>query len=225
MPVARGGIDVASAIQTPPAQLPISIAQIAIGMPALRSPGNMSAPNETMLAIRTTDATNPAVASLTPSRLAASVRDRGLGNVPPRFGPRGGESCARTASVCSFMTNLSMHRHQRSALRRLGVDRRVRQQFHMHLVSCYRSNAHAGQTIRRGRAASPHRRLRFPRFLSRRCPADTGRFDGRGVARGLGKRMCVAQQALTIARRQQAKSWELRAAMSLVGSGSSRQAR
>ena len=34
--------------------------------------------------------------------------------------------------------------------------------------------------------------------------------------------MCVAQQALTVVRRQQAKSWELRAAMSLGRPGSSR---
>ena len=65
MPVASGGRDVDSAIHTPPMQLPISIAQIAVEMPALRSPGNMSAPNETMLAIRTTDATRPAIMSLT----------------------------------------------------------------------------------------------------------------------------------------------------------------
>ena len=64
MPVESGGNDVVRAIHTPPMQAPTSIAQIAIGVPALSWPGNMRAPNETTLAMRTIEATKPATASL-----------------------------------------------------------------------------------------------------------------------------------------------------------------
>lgn len=69
IPVASGGREVASAIQTPPIALPISIAQITVAMPAERSPGNMSPPNEMMLAMRTTAASTPAITSLKISEL------------------------------------------------------------------------------------------------------------------------------------------------------------
>ena len=84
MPVAIGGSDVFSAIHTPPMELPISIAQMAVDMPAWRSPGNMRAPNETMLAISTTAATRPAIASLTPSRPAAATRCHAAVSALPR---------------------------------------------------------------------------------------------------------------------------------------------
>jgi hypothetical protein len=74
MPVAIGGIDVRSAIHTPPTEPPISIAQMAVDMPAWSSPGNRRAPNETMLAISTTAPTRPATVSRRPSRLAAAAR-------------------------------------------------------------------------------------------------------------------------------------------------------
>src|SRR5215471_3937936 len=61
MPVVIGGREVATAIHKPPTQPPISIAQIATGIPAFKSPGNMSAPNEMMLPISTTEATSPAI--------------------------------------------------------------------------------------------------------------------------------------------------------------------
>ncbi|HET8586118.1 MAG TPA: hypothetical protein VFM89_10270 [Casimicrobiaceae bacterium] len=64
MPIVRGGSDVRSAIPTPPTQLPINIAQIAIGIPSPSAPGNISAPNETILAMSTIDATTPAIESL-----------------------------------------------------------------------------------------------------------------------------------------------------------------
>src|SRR5262245_10005356 len=64
MPVASGGIVVVQAIQSPPMLLPISMAQIAVGMPALSSLGNMRAANETMFAIRRNEATRPAIAAL-----------------------------------------------------------------------------------------------------------------------------------------------------------------
>jgi hypothetical protein len=75
MPVASGGREVDSAIQTPQIQLPISIDQTAIEAPAFNSPGNISAPKETIFAIRTTAATVPATASLKPSRPIAIQRD------------------------------------------------------------------------------------------------------------------------------------------------------
>ena len=64
MPVATGGMDVVRAIHMPPIQLPINMAQIAVGIPALRSPANISAANETMLAVTRIDARKPATASL-----------------------------------------------------------------------------------------------------------------------------------------------------------------
>jgi hypothetical protein len=73
MPLASGGIEVAQAIHTPPMQLPTSIAQIAIGIPALSWPGNISAANDTMLATSTMDATTPATASRKPWR-ASTLR-------------------------------------------------------------------------------------------------------------------------------------------------------
>lgn len=76
MPVASGGNDVVSAIQRPPMQLPISIAQIPMGMPPLNSPGNISAANETMLAISTTEATRPAMEFPNAVRPTAMVRDQ-----------------------------------------------------------------------------------------------------------------------------------------------------
>jgi hypothetical protein len=79
MPVASGGSEVVSAIQAPQTQAPINIDQIAIGIPALRSPGNISAPNETMLAISTIAATSPASASLPASRPMAIARDHDVG--------------------------------------------------------------------------------------------------------------------------------------------------
>ena len=76
MPTASGGSDVLAAIHTPAMQLPISIAQIAVGMPAARSPGNISAPNETMLPISTTAAIRPAIVSLRRLRAAPAHRGR-----------------------------------------------------------------------------------------------------------------------------------------------------
>src|SRR5258708_40308227 len=64
MPVASGGNEVANDMKTPPRQLPINIDQIAVGIPELNSPGNISAPNEMMLAIKIIEATKPAVTSL-----------------------------------------------------------------------------------------------------------------------------------------------------------------
>src|SRR3984957_5149214 len=74
--VANGGRDVAVAIHMPPTALPISIAQIARGMPAFNWPGNISAPNETILAIKTIDAIRPAMESCTALRpIAPSPED------------------------------------------------------------------------------------------------------------------------------------------------------
>jgi hypothetical protein len=64
MPVDIGGIDVMSEMHMPPMLLPISIAQIATGTPGLKSPGNISALKDTMLAIRMTDAIRPAIVSV-----------------------------------------------------------------------------------------------------------------------------------------------------------------
>src|SRR5580704_4621826 len=75
IPTDSGGRDVASAIHMPPTQLPISIAQIAIGIPPFSSPGNISAPNETILAIRTTEAMTPAMESETALRVTAPNPD------------------------------------------------------------------------------------------------------------------------------------------------------
>src|ERR1700742_1166508 len=75
MPIDSGGKDVISAMQMPPAALPISIAQMATGMPALSWPGNIRAPNETMLAISTIEAMTPAVASETALREIVLKRD------------------------------------------------------------------------------------------------------------------------------------------------------
>jgi hypothetical protein len=98
MPTASGGSDVVNAIHTPAMQLPTSIAQIAIGMPELKAPGNMSAPNETILAIRTTDAKRPAIVPMTPSRPTASKRDQAsfLSDA------RDSRSCAQPSQAMTF---------------------------------------------------------------------------------------------------------------------------
>src|SRR5690348_4189679 len=68
IPVASGVREVVNAINIPQMQAPISIDQIATGIPALKSPGNIRALNETMLAISTTADTSPASPSLLASR-------------------------------------------------------------------------------------------------------------------------------------------------------------
>jgi hypothetical protein len=82
--VASGGIDVAHAIQHPPTQLPISIAQIAIGMPTASSPGNMRAAKEKILAINTTDATRAARKSLPKTGTSLTKSRRAFINRPYR---------------------------------------------------------------------------------------------------------------------------------------------
>src|SRR5262249_54292571 len=84
MPVASGGREVDNAIHTPQTQPPISIDQIATGIPALKSPGNIRAPNETTLPISTTDAATPAITSLRTSRPTAINRARALAGAPSR---------------------------------------------------------------------------------------------------------------------------------------------
>src|ERR1700733_70934 len=74
MPVVSGGSEVVIAIQAPLRHAPISIDQIATGMPALKSPWNMSAPNDTILAINTTADTKPATESWATSRASANIR-------------------------------------------------------------------------------------------------------------------------------------------------------
>lgn len=81
MPIVRGGSDVRSAIPTPPTQLPINIAQIAIGIPSPSAPGNISAPNETILAMSTIDATTPAIESLNASRPMVHILSRTGGTI------------------------------------------------------------------------------------------------------------------------------------------------
>jgi hypothetical protein len=76
MPVAKGGTDVVSAIHMPPIQLPINMAQMAVGIPTLKSPANISAANEMRLAVTRIDARKPATASLTQFREVKKSRYR-----------------------------------------------------------------------------------------------------------------------------------------------------
>jgi hypothetical protein len=101
IPVASGGSEVVHAIHAPATQPPISIDQIATGIPALNSPGNMSAPNETMFATSTIDATSPASASLAASRPTAFNRDHAISAPPIRCSaPRISSLLARCRLLC-----------------------------------------------------------------------------------------------------------------------------
>ena len=85
-----------------------------------------------------------------------------------------------------------VHLHQKGALRRQGVDR-LCWQFHMHLASCYRVECSRRQNPTPGQSGKSSGRAQVSlRFLSGGCPTDRGWSDGRGVAGGLGQRMCVA---------------------------------
>src|SRR5581483_7297554 len=102
IPVGSGGSDVVSAIHMPPTQLPISIAQIATGMPLLSSPGNIRAPNETMLAIRIIEV-------MTPATVSENTRWE---RVPKReaVGTAGAAVFATAAMDCGVPTGFSMEK-------------------------------------------------------------------------------------------------------------------
>src|SRR5262249_16246611 len=180
MPVAIGGNDVASAIQTPEMQLPISIAQIAIGTPAPSSPGNISAPNETMLPIRTTEASRPAIVSPRMSRTHPRRRDADCAPASLRAIASDGPACTPfptcTSTSLDVRLRLDVFIGEEPRLEPSGVPLRNRKSLEVRIALTLATVPAANVSEP---ALHPAGQVRLARRYARRCePAHTCRPNG-----------------------------------------------
>jgi hypothetical protein len=94
------------------------MAQITVGMPAVRSPGNMSPPNEMMLPMRTTAARKPAITSLKISELPVIRGGHAQDNQLASMCEGGPASLGRAGAFRSFINRAQPITNQMGQCRR-----------------------------------------------------------------------------------------------------------